>query len=533
MSGDAESHPNEPRSFTRFVLPFAYALVPDPDSREPTPRYVELKDTDFSDERKLYLTGETRHVLFDRAVWLQLEGTEGKAVEFDFRWNIPDELGIPLNLHRKHPQLVLFEHEAAKEEGPLNVGFLLLDIEVKDKINPYNLDRLLHFNELFRYFAEPFSGHAKARKVAVALEDYVAEAKHAGEKFEGLTEKLYEARWESLLNFPLQIGRRTYQLDATIRRGEIHPDPAIHPDNRAFVWTAAVMEGGAGALQKPWGGDLRKPEEFGQWIHFLNVDPPSSLPSRTHEARTSFETDWARKRTYYRWAESGSWYGYCYHGGAAVIPPWRDPDPPLWQHWSGMYFDQILLLLYVRTAAFAFSSGLSAISAEARRRGYKSREWLSDEFAQLRWQFALFTNLYRFPLLSNQQQGLEMYVLARKRMDADELFEEVDEEIRNCDEYLASYTQTRQTRASTRLNMIAIVGLILGLALALVQADLRLPWIQGASSNAVRWKTFFVGLALAGGVGACLGLIWRFTANVWRRVRKTRPVSKSKKEANR
>jgi hypothetical protein len=504
MSEGASPRANEPRSFTRFVLPFGYSLQRHSDAvraEDSVPRFVAAEPP--LQERKLYLTGETRQVLFERALWLQLNG---KDVGFDFRWNVPSEIGLPMSLHRNPPRLVLFEREAAREKDPLKVGFLILDIEVKEEIGPDNLDRLLHFNELFRYFAEPFAGHAARRDLAVSIREYLAGAESAGETLGCCTERLYGGRWESFFKFPLQIGNQTYGLDATIRRTDGDSKTAIHPDNRAFVWTAAVVAGGAGALKERWGGDLRKPEEFGQWIHLLNVDFPCSWPTRTHEARTDFETAWAHKRTYYRWAEWGSWYGFCYHGGAAILPP--ETDPPLCQHWSGIYFDQVLLLLYVRTAAFAFSSRLSAISEEAREGGNGSREWLG-QFAELRWQFTLFTNLYRFPLLSNQQQGLEMYVLARKRMDADELFEEVDKEIRNCDEYLASYTQSKQARASTVLNLVAMVGLVLGLGLALVQAGLRMPFVRVVEKNPDKWPSFIWGALLTILFGALAVVFWR------------------------
>lgn len=501
MSEDTKRRASEPQSISRFVLPFAYALERAQGVTPAAPRYE--KDDEPSDERKLYFTGETRQVLFERALWLRLKGDNSA---FDFNWKVPNGMGVPLNLRRNPPRLVLFEHDERGKSDPLRVGFLVLDIAVLDEIHADNFDCLLHFNELFRYFAEPFPGHAAQRDLGVALKDYLANAENAGERLGCCTERLYRGRWEVLLNgFPLQIEKDAWLLNATSARTAQNPLAAIHPDNRAFVWTTAVMKGGARALamrprkssqeagvplHRSYGYSLAldRPEEFPEWIHFLNVDQPS-------KGRNSFETKWAKKRTYLRWAEGGSWYGFCYHGGAAILPPWR--DPPLAQHWGGMYFDQVLLLLYVRTAAFAFSTRLSDISAKARKKGHSSREEFAEEFSELRWQFALFTNLYRFPLLSNQEQGLEMYVLARKRMDADQLFDEVDEEIRNCDDYLAADTQTTQARASTVLNLVAGVGVVLGIGLALVQTGLPMPGVRLAKDVPEKWPTFGWGIIVA------------------------------------
>ena len=48
------------------------------------------------------------------------------------------------------------------------------------------------------------------------------------------------------------------------------------------------------------------------------------------------------------------------------------------------------------------------------------KQW-RQAFQSLRRDFAMFTNLYEFPLLSNQQQGVEMYEKARENMDVGQL----------------------------------------------------------------------------------------------------------------
>jgi hypothetical protein len=89
------------------------------------------------------------------------------------------------------------------------------------------------------------------------------------------------------------------------------------------------------------------------------------------------------------------------------------------------------------------------------------RQW-RDRFESLRWQFALFTNLYKFPLISNQQQAIEMYSLARRHLDVDELFQEVEEEIRSSHEFLDVSTSSKLNHRVSVLTWVAV-------ALALVQ----------------------------------------------------------------
>ena len=221
------------------------------------------------------------------------------------------------------------------------------------------------------------------------------------------------------------------------------------------------------------------PWNYGHWVKLLNVDLPGSTPFGTHQCR-EFEREWARDRTYKRWEEWGTFYGFSYHSGAMLGPtminkdhPEKDPEPPLWRHFGQMYFDQILLILYIRVVLFRFSTQLSLISAEARDAGRGRWEEWGEEFERLRWNFALFTNLYQFPLLSNQQQGLEMYALARKGMDVDQLFLEVQQEVQGTNDYLMqrrSQDQARVSnelaRTSTRLSILASFGLPVALALS-------------------------------------------------------------------
>lgn len=139
-------------------------------------------------------------------------------------------------------------------------------------------------------------------------------------------------------------------------------------------------------------------------------------------------------------------------------------DPPTWLHFSEQYLDCALLLLYVRVTLFRFSRELSDISSEARncRQPRQVPRQLRQRFEQLRWDFALFTNLYKFPLISNQQQAIEMYTFARKQLDVDALFEEVEEEVRSSHEFM-------EGAASSELNGWVFALAVLGSLLVIFQ----------------------------------------------------------------
>ena len=280
------------------------------------------------------------------------------------------------------------------------------------------------------------------------------------------------------------------------------------------MWTCAIVEGGGTALAEAFPTPRFEASAFGHWIKLLNVDEPGETPDKTHES-TEFERNWARERSYHRWEEQGTFYGFNYHCGAMLGPPSKPPEaPPLWQHFGHMYFDQTLLLLYLRVGSFSFSRQLSCISAQARDttaarcKGRIRR--VAAAFQGLRWDFALFTNLYEFPLLSNQQQGLEMYEKARESMDVRQLFREIQEEIRSSHEYLEVRAGQEQTHMSTRLTVVATMGLALGLATSFLGMNIIVD--KDSSGKPSRSSLVFLLVVF---VMCCLFLVFCLTCTKW------------------
>jgi len=127
-------------------------------------------------------------------------------------------------------------------------------------------------------------------------------------------------------------------------KDETDPGWAIYSDNRTFVWTCAIMKNGGNELRTVFNKPGGKASGFGYWIKLLNVDQPGKDVGETNES-TCFEEKWAEERTYKRWEEGGTFYGFNYHCGAMLGP--RLEEPPLWKHFGQMYFDQTLLLCVI------------------------------------------------------------------------------------------------------------------------------------------------------------------------------------------
>ena len=193
---------------------------------------------------------------------------------------------------------------------------------------------------------------------------------------------------------------------------------------------------------------------------------------------------------------------------ASIIDP--HGEPPLARHCGSLYFDASLLLLYVRASLFRFSNRLHEVSAEVRNNQIPEsspdwKDWAS-KFAKIRWQFLQFENLYQFPLLSNQQQHLEMYEIQRRCMDIQELYKEIDKEVQSSDHVLNNKLDNQRNQFTEALNVVAAVGLGLSVGLACYQIEgfhkwtegfwAKLPPILRATSPPVVWSLLWVILFL-------------------------------------
>ena len=470
VCGDPEV---SPATFSRFVLPFAYSLGKTMPHNGPPHIYYTLSEPTsetFAGRRK-YFTRETARVLFDRARWAKVQNWENAWTKDNgITFSVKNSRTVDVKMAA--PNLILFEWpdlntiltsgnpepggKTQERHEILQIGFLFVDLyfPTDQPGNSPTIDDLLYINELFRYFDQPYENHPEDSGYRDFINDvpphYDADcAKSSMGQLNDL--QRYFERWINLLEeIPIRVNDDYYRFypDAWSRstrellyEGNYSTqtrkeDYLIYADNRAYVWSAALLEDGGKSIERTFGTYSWHAHEHGHWVKLLNVDSPGADPDETHRNVREFEKEWAKGRTYHRWEEWGTWYGFSYHSGVLLAPPLKHPDPPLWKHFSKIYFDQTLLLFYLRIALFRFSQRLSILVDERYRiEDHCIGEWL-ERLKMLRADFTRFTILYQFPLLSNQQQAVEMYVLARKHFDIDDLFDEVKQEIDNTYEFL-------------------------------------------------------------------------------------------------
>lgn len=429
-------------TFSRFVYPFAYGVrCRQPGENDSQLHYVESGTAkgqggkeNFFKSRREYFTHETSEVLFDSAKWLQIAEDGWKktpwanSIIFHCR-------GKEVAVSMLPPQLVLFEWptdntiktEIKGDAEILQTGLLIVDLYFPEPTDPKNhpeIDDLLFINNHFRYFRRPYNQCAKNFRnlLAEVPVEYCGSSLKKVKDFSDEDGEAYLLRWTNLIDVP---------INSSV---VIKPDNRVYADNRTYVWSAAILKEGVKSLQRSFHCSNWEAHTYGHWIRLLNVDSPdtSGCPGKTHSLISQFERKWAEDRTYHRWEESGTWYGFSYHSG--VLLGGTDSGIPSVCHFRQMYFDIALLLFYMRVCLFRFSRELAATIKEDENK-------IPNLFKELRRRFLTFTIRYQYPLLSNQQQAIEMYTLAREHFDIKELYEELKGEIDNTHQFREAVEQ--------------------------------------------------------------------------------------------
>jgi hypothetical protein len=430
--------------------------------------------------RREYFTSDTGTVLFERAKWCVLSVPPE-------RHEVKGQSGKTLSIVMMPPRIVLFEWPESEEPTRLRkareimrTGFLLIDVQFLDGDTKWDFEDVLAFNEAFRYWRRPWPNHETDNRAGYVYKELIPNFDEQAPYFN---------RWANMLRHPIETEGKLYSLFPGADNGDAWFAEAMawqqssqgppgwipYADNRTFVWSCVLAQERDAPIQSPDDAD------YGRWIKFLNVDPPYT-PLKEF---TRFERKWADKRTYYRWSEFGSLYGFSYHSGALLVP--SHPKLDLVCHFSDIYFDMVLLLFYLRVTCFRFSRELCNVSEHLPKTESKERDKYYKELRQLRLSFALFTNLYQFPLLSNQQQGLEMYEIAKSSLDVVELFNEVRDKIRSVHEYIELQVAHHQDRAVLDLTLVAQMGLPPLLTMAFLTTTPFVDWIRPWGIRTFSW----------------------------------------------
>lgn len=518
-------HPSDDwATHTSLLVPFAYQLeraetIDLPNSHTAYWRVAPIVDEKVGSspditqcvtawDRHKYFTADTANVLYQRSRRFVLEDPHF-VDRYKFPTSHPDFPKREVEIACSRPELWLFEYEAAAQNGspktpdPMCCGILRQEFyfprgakkvesfptEEPDNPSTIYLSDLLQLNEQLRFLRQGFSGdRSRSCQFGAASQDQEDE-----------TRIKY---WANLMDLPLLINnqRRRFVDRTAIKSlrehwgnngGNMGADQNstvfVHDDDRAFVWTTAIINGET--LPKP----LREtPQECGAWVALMNVDRSAELHA------TKFACDWAERRTYRRWAHFGTYYGFTSHSGCMLSS--ADGPAPTWLHMRTTYLDQTMLLLYLRSVVHRFSNELVRQAARQRKQRITKTNRRNRDDAELRHaelllsQLAEFINLYQFPLLSNQQQGVELYTMQRRELDIDELFREVQNETESTHRHLDVMRNRHQARLADRIQRIGVPFALLGLAatmLTIKAFEIESTWLTIAlvtTPAIIGWK---------------------------------------------
>ncbi|GAB4192314.1 MAG: hypothetical protein Tsb002_21910 [Wenzhouxiangellaceae bacterium] len=414
------------------------------------------------------------------------------------------------------------DDQPAGHRGLLSNGHLIVEISAAE---PLMFIEVLELNEHFRYvqspfqkFYEEFFAEVFQQQLNETLpwcndsQQWFSEQSIAWQKpsvAAPASEAAFFGKWLSLLALPLCDGDGSPAAQSSLWRlappewfqrtlahcrhesWDAGPHLFKCTDTKAFVWTSAIAAEAHGHQLERFEVDTQaapsrpQPPRWrrGDWIKLVNVDRPSKgQPHGELLAASNYEQRWIeeQQRTYTRWAHYGTLYGASSHSCAMLST--RSIEPPLWQHFRLFYRDQGLFLLYVRATLFRFNRALSGLTQQEMRNHSSDRKnqlrkaYFQQSFEHLRKQFAQFANLYQFPLLSNEQQGLEMYQIQRRMLDIDILYKEVNSQIHAAHELINLQQQHESLHLTTVIAILGIPLLIASLFAGLFGMDLSMPW---------------------------------------------------------
>ncbi|MEI6569533.1 MAG: hypothetical protein WCR20_22850, partial [Verrucomicrobiota bacterium] len=358
-------------SFSRFVLPFAWEAQELKATNPVFPRFRRATAKDWihsaieneqvvDEDRCRYFTPETAELLYHRASWFVLEENEQVAPGPGAVWKtIKVKSGLKDAQHTyqialRPPALILFEDSpSAGRYGQdatgdlLRSGFLVIEAFFPDENKPPSFEDMLRFNEIFRFWRCPFEKHATEFCAAELNSIYegmfgVDPATDRGQNHQ----RLYTDRWAKLFRHPIMdlpeqsffVMPQKWLNEEASSFGGIHqrngdPHWLVHPDDRAFTVACAFLDGETSIPDRSpaeketvsWVSEVAAafedvgsspPSLAGHWVKLLNIDRPY-LPDDDGFC-SRFEYDWAMKRTYRRWAHSGTLHGFTPHSMALM-----------------------------------------------------------------------------------------------------------------------------------------------------------------------------------------------------------------------
>jgi hypothetical protein len=135
------------------------------------------------------------------------------------------------------------------------------------------------------------------------------------------------------------------------------------------------------------------------------------------------------------------------------------------EHWRRHYAQLSLIVRFEMAALLSISSRLTKAVRllEEADKSRKARDIFASTVLEIQEQFLLFVHRFRFTGVSAQIQATEMFEKWRESLALNELFRDIDEELKSATQMVQSWQQNRATERADRLNVLGFAAVIIGL----------------------------------------------------------------------
>ena len=140
-------------------------------------------------------------------------------------------------------------------------------------------------------------------------------------------------------------------------------------------------------------------------------------------------------------------------------------------HMRRHYFQLMLLAQHDQATLLSFSSRVTRAVSDfecnlADKTEAAAESALEDDLQMIERDFLHYVHRFRFTGVTSQLQPSEMFDMLRRQMKLDALYADIKEELTTANDFLFRRSEQRTAVASERLNIIAVLGVVAGLALS-------------------------------------------------------------------
>lgn len=188
-----------------------------------------------------------------------------------------------------------------------------------------------------------------------------------------------------------------------------------------------------------------------KWYKYLFIDG-----NGINVKNTEMKEQLLKKATYDRWSDNGTLWGVSRYSMVVLTD-----SSGFWlsRHLHSMYSQMIIILLATRSSILRFSDEVATLASD---------DTLEiDRLTRLYQRYLIFYNRLNFKELTHQEQGIELYNMAREQMKIDEHIEKLDNKFTKLFEFANLQEEKKSTQSMNDISKIGAIFLPPSLLVAL------------------------------------------------------------------